>query len=419
MTTVSRKPRIAVVDPYSSGYEMAPAFAARGIGAIAIRTAFSLPEMARDSWAPSHFDVILDGTQPEAELVSRLRELGPLRILAGNESGVELAEALTARLLPHTGNVPELTAARRDKWQTALALSRAGIPCIRQICTADPDAVRAWLAEAASDGPQPLVLKPPKSAGTDNVHIVRAGDDWQPVFARILGTTNMMGLRNDGVLVQEYARGTEYAVDTYSADGVHGLLSVCRYRKRALEDRLGIYEAVDFLPPDAPRVAEVYAYVRRVLDAVGLRNGSAHVEVMDTARGPRLIEVNARISGGHQQRLTRLATGDCQIDRSVRHVLGEPLGGGYRLLHHVTVAYLSASRHGIWRNAEDLRNLARLPTFHDIHLAYGTGDHVPRTVDVFTSIGQVVLAGKDANAVDTDYDAVRAYEARMRIDAAA
>ncbi|WP_394832683.1 ATP-grasp domain-containing protein [Pendulispora rubella] len=412
---MSNRSKVVIVDPYSSGYGLAPAFRAKNVDAVAVRTAFEIPESALDSWNPSHFESILDGTMPEADLAARVAEFSPLCILPGNESGVELAEALTARLMPHVGNVPELAAARRDKWQTALALHRNGIPVLHQVGTAKPEAVEAWIAEFGLEG-QPLVLKPPKSAGTDNVHIVRAGQDWRPVFAQILGVINKMGLHNEAVLVQEFGEGTEYAVDTYTAGGAHGLVSVCRYRKRAIDDRLGIYEAVDFLPPDAPRVEALYDYVRAALDAVGMRNGAAHVEVMDTPRGPRLIEVNARLSGGHQQRLTRLATGDSQIDRCVRHMVGEPLGGdGYRLNKHVTVAYLSAARTGTWRNAEEMKALSQRPTFQDIHLVYGTGDHVPRTVDVFTSIGQVVLASEDAAAVAEDYAAVRACEARMDI----
>jgi biotin carboxylase len=406
---------VAIVDPYSSAHGLAPAFLAADIRPVAIQTAFVLPPTALSTWEPANFDHVLDGTGGLESLVSELRALNPVRILPGAESGIELADALTERLLPGTGNVPALGAARRDKWETARALADAGVPRLEQLCTADAAEAERWLVERGLAG-APLVLKPPRSAGADAVHVVRPGHDWRGVFASLLGDVNKMGVRNDGVLIQEFAEGVEYAVDTYSADGVHTLVLVCRYRKRAVGDRLGVYEAVEFLPADAPEIAKLFGYVRQVLDAVGLTSGSAHVEVMATPRGLRLIEVNSRLAGGRQQELTRLATGDSQIDRHVRHIVdGHPGPDVYTLRRHVTVAYLSAPRPGVWRNAEELSAAEKLATFHSAHLVFGTGDEVPQTLDVFSALGQIVLAGDTADAVAADLAVVRRIEARFQI----
>jgi biotin carboxylase len=410
-------PLVAIVDPYSAAHGFAPAFRARGVGAVAMRTAFALPPGAAATWEPAHFSHILDATRSLPAVQADLAGLAPVRILPGSESGVRLAEELTGRLLPETGNVARLAAARQDKWQTALALAAAGVAGLAQVAAADPAEVVAWQARHGLAG-APLVLKPTTSAGADSIYLVRRGEDWRPPFDQILGARNMMGRRNDVVLVQEYAEGVEYAVDTYSADGRHGLVMVSRYRKRVVGDRLGIYEAVECLPPDAPRVSDIVGYARAVLDAVGLRNGSAHLEVMDTARGPRLIEVNARVAGNPQQEMTRLATADSQIDRCVRHVVdGEPGDADYRLRQHVTVAFLSAPATGILADTSGLRAIADLPTCHRLQLAAGTGDRVEQTTDLFTSLGFAILAGGSAAEVAADYAVVREREARVGVAA--
>merc|ERR1712178_394386 len=63
------------------------------------------------------------------------------------------------------------------------------------------------------------------------------------------------------------------------------------------------------LPPDGPEQDALTSYVFRVLDAVGLRFGPCHTEVMMTPRGPVLVEVNARMHGLQGPLMTEFATG--------------------------------------------------------------------------------------------------------------
>ncbi|MGW5054476.1 ATP-grasp domain-containing protein [Actinokineospora sp. NPDC004072] len=404
---------IAIADPYSSAHRIAPAFRARGVRAIALRTAFALPATARSTWDPAQYDHIIDATAPLDQVRAQLAELHPIRILPGSETGVRIADELTSALLPATGNVAALAPARHDKWQTGLAVAAAGLPALAQLATASAAELAAWRSAHGLDG-EPIVLKPVHSAGADSVHLVAPHADAGPTLARILGGRNRMGRRDDVVLVQEFASGVEYAVDTYSADGAHAVVMISAYAKHAVGDRLGIYESVRCLPRDAPEAAELADYVRAVLDVVGLRNGSAHVEVMRTPKGPRLIEVNARTAGNPLPEMTRLATGTDQIDHCVRHVVDGVAGPrDYRLDRHVTAAFLSSPRTGVLVDTAPLEALADLRTCVGVHLAARSGERVERTVDVFTSIGRVLLAGDDPDLVAADYARVRAAERRL------
>ncbi|MCP3799812.1 ATP-grasp domain-containing protein [Allokutzneria sp. A3M-2-11 16] len=407
---------VVLVDPYSAGSALAPVFAERGVPAVAVLTTPEPIASFLTTWHPEHFSevFVLDD---EDKLTRRLRELDPLCVLPGAESGVEAAERLSERLLPGRSNVPELSAARRDKWQMALALADAGVPHLRQLSSSDADEVAEWLrANDLSDSA--IVLKPQNSAGADDVFVARAGDDWRALFDRILGSVNRLELTNTEVLVQELAEGVEYEVDTYSVDGTHGLVSVWRYAKQSLGNRLGLYLSTTVIPPGEEVIAPLFGYVRQVLDAVGLRNGPAHVEVMMTPAGPRLIEVGARLAGSDQQDVTRLAVGDSQVDRTVRHwVERKHAVSGYELLRHVRSVYLSAPGSGVLRSAERLGRLAELlPTLHNAVLPHLDGSVVARTVDLWTSLGHVVLASDDPDAIDRDEALLREIEAELRVE---
>ena len=410
-----------VVDPLGTGAEYPAEFAEAGVEVVAV---LSRPEpigLYAASWRPANFRHVhvWDGSPGSLPaLAELLRGYRPVCLIPGAETGVELAEALVELVVPGTGHVPELAAARRDKWAMARAVRAAGIPHLRQLCSADQAEIQDWLQRTGLAG-QPVVLKPPKSAATDNVHLVAPGQDWRPVFDAIFGRLNEFGILNEAVLVQEYAAGTEYLVDSYSVGGEHGLVDVCRYSKQQRGDRIGVYDLVDFMPPDSPEVAELWAYARRVLDAVGVRNGCCHTEIIVTADGPRFLEVGARPAGGGHQMITRLATGTNHIERTVAHRVRGEFDRSYRLVKHVCSVVISAPRAGVWTNAELFDGVDALPTFHVKHFYYGSGEEVPAPAGLSSMLGWVVLASAaDAaghDAMQADYRRIRELERAVQV----
>jgi biotin carboxylase len=404
---------VVVVDPVRAGQEYLTAFREAGVEPIAV--------LSTDEPALPHRQVRLDDVDHVhvfrdnlSELADTLGGYAPLCVIPASETGVELADALGALVAPGTGNVPELTAARRDKWAMAEAARKAGLAHPRQLRADDPAVIADWLAEQGLAGAR-LVVKPPKSAGGDNVHLVPPGADWRPAFDLIQGQTNKLGLVNDAVLVSEFIEGTEYMVDSYSADGQHGLVDVCRYVKKQRGDRIGLYDLIDFLPPDAPEVAIIWPYVQRVLDAVGVRNGCGHTEVILTPDGPVLVELAARPAGGGHQMITKLATGENHITRTVAHRARGEFADDYRLIQYVCSVVISAPHAGVWRNAEIFDDVHTLATYHDQWFAARTGEPVVATDDIYTMLGWVVLASADKDAVEADYRRLKELELQLDI----
>jgi hypothetical protein len=67
--------------------------------------------------------------------------------MPGNESSNRLVDALIGELAPATGNVPGLSAARRDKRPMAQAVAGAGIPHLRTFVATTEEAAAGWLRE--------------------------------------------------------------------------------------------------------------------------------------------------------------------------------------------------------------------------------------------------------------------------------
>ena len=408
---------VVVVDPWSSGATLAPALRAAGFRPMAVVN----PTVPRSIWAstfrPSDFDAVIPYEPPLETFAARLAALDPAYVLAGAESGVELADRLAAILTPDLANVPELTTARRHKALMGEAVAAAGLPHIRQVCTDDVETVADWIAANDLSG-APLVLKPPKSSGTDGVVKVEPGGEWRGAFLRLLGRRNQLGGVDDQVLVQEFAEGEEYVVNTFSAGGRHTVTDICRYQKARSAEQFAIYEAMDFLPYEGDVQRRLVPYALAVLDALGIRFGPAHMEIMLTADGPRLIEVGARMCGSiHYPEFGRTATGESQLERIVRYCCGDrDIRPDYTLRRHLRVTFLVAATAGIVRNAEVFEAIPLLASYHVGAAHVENGEWVPKTTDLFTALGMVSLAHDDEAQVLADYATIRGWEADLVIE---
>ncbi|MFI9200076.1 ATP-grasp domain-containing protein [Streptomyces sp. NPDC053048] len=408
-----------VVDPYSSGMYFAPAFREAGIPVVAVLSRPPI-EVYTSSWHPEDFDEVIQYDGDLAAVAARLEELGARCVVAGTDTGVELAERLAAAVTPDRANVPALLAARRDKGEMAAATARAGLPVIEQICTDDVREVEAWIAARGLAG-RDLVIKPPRSAGTDGVVRIPGGEGWREAFEAQLGKLNQWDVLNDRMLVMEYATGTEFVVDTFSHGGEHTVTDVTRYTKIDNGPHMAVYDTMEWLAPDDPVVPGLVEYARGVLDAVGMRFGAAHVEIMLTDAGPRLIEVNARPHGGGQPRFCRHATGDSQIDRTVRSLLpaeSARIPAHYELLRHTLVVFLISRSAGVVRNAEVFDGVADLASLHHAAVQVRNGQRLGVTQDLLEtlSLGFVVLAHEDRERVWDDYRAVRRMEEKLVLE---
>jgi hypothetical protein len=179
-------------------------------------------------------DVIIMVTCPLPQVVNALRAL-PLPVMAvipGAETGVELADRLSARMGLRS-NGEEGSLARRNKYDMGEKVRAAGVRAVKQrLCRSETELLAFFIEEfgvsfngmtsssyshssSAYATPEGFrcVVKPVQSAGTDHVFLCDSIDEALTAFSSIHGHVNGLGLVNDGALVQEFLAGKEYVID--------------------------------------------------------------------------------------------------------------------------------------------------------------------------------------------------------------
>lgn len=401
---------LAIVDAYSTGRRLAPAFHQRGWKTIHVRS-INPPDVFQKSFVPDDFCENLVHTGNLGRLGAELEKRGVQAVVPGCESGVILADALND-LLNLSWNRSDTSVLRRDKYRMIEAVRRSGLRAPMQMLASSGTDVRRWQGDPPSRD-VPIVVKPLNSGGTDGVTFCATLDAAARAVDELSGQTNRFGFRNDQILLQEFLEGTEWVVNSVSWKGRHKVTDLWRLAKKRVEGAGYVYDYSELMPGAGQIGQTLVRYMRRALEVLGIDYGAAHAELMMTAGGPVLIEVGARFPGTLDPKAMIRGLGANQIDE-LAEVVTDPDRFDWtedlRLREHVLKVHLISDRYGVIRDLPLVHELKRLRTFHSHHISLAAGDSIRPTVDLFSSPGPVYLIGPKKDVFD-DYRALRDLEA--------
>merc|ERR1719181_1199750 len=322
---------VVVVDPYSSGRYLVQELAERGIKMIAVRSSDLLADFWHEQLERQYFEEVID--PQDMEITANYLKTKNIRaVVPGSEPGVMLADELADALgLPCNG--AETSEWRRHKYSMQERLRDVGVRCIRQIYSRDLDEILAW-----SRSNYPVVIKPAMSGGTDGVYFCDNDDHVRAAYAENIGKLNVNGEANDDLLVQEKLVGTEYIIDCVSHEGKHVVSAIWKYWAIDLSHVQSVFKrTVELLPCSGEVQDELVPYVFKCLDALELKHGASHSEVIMTKDGPCLVETGARMHGLKGPKMVELATG-----LGTHELLADVLLGGrlFKEMHEQNQQYV-------------------------------------------------------------------------------
>ena len=292
MSDLDKRPHLLVI---ATGMRMFREYLLRS---ISTRYRIHLFMSAEPSWEREYVAgwTVLASTLDADLLVAAAKELAAADpvdgVLCWDEARI-LQTAHVAAALGLPGGDPEMINRCRDKHLTRRALEAAGVPQPQSILVGD---VTAALAAAEQIG-YPVILKPRALAASLGVVKVTGPDELAAQWEFAHDTTVPEAPHYDvNVLVEEFADGYEVSVDAAVFHGrVHPL---CLARKEIgylpYAEEVGHYVAAD---DPLLRDEKLLAVLQDVHTALGFGDGFTHTEIMMTAGGPKLIEVNARLGG--------------------------------------------------------------------------------------------------------------------------
>ncbi len=397
-----------MVDAYAAVRGLVLEFRDQGCSVVRVQSTREVPFVYRSApHVPDDFvlDLVHDGDP--AATADAVAAFSPIAVISGGESGVELADLL-AELLGLPGNGTALSAARRDKHLMIETLRAAGLRAARQLWATDADELAAWHRELGGR----VVVKPPRSAGSQGVSFCDTPEESVAAYRSLAGADDVFSQPNRGAVAQEYLAGTEYMVNTVSRDGRHHVCDVWRTGRVSANGVVDLCDALSLIDSGSRVVRPLTEYGFQVLDALGIRHGPAHLEIRMTPDGPCLVEVGARIAGGGIPAAAGLGIGASQLDWTVDAYLRPErfharAGTPYEVKRYAAIAGMVSPVEGVLREYRGIEEIERLEGCHALATLVKPGQEIRRTVDDLTYPVVVTLLHDLDEVVQRDLNTIR------------
>ena len=224
--------------------------------------------------------------------------------------GIDWPVGIAARVADKMGLAhplsPAAAALAVSKQRQRELLAQAGVPQPR------------WqLARMAEEGlPVPAVVKAPDRQGQKGLTLVRSEEELPGAIAAAIEES-----RSGVALVEEVVDGPEVTVNAFSLRGEYHPLTVTD-RLTAEPPAFGVALAHVWPSEAGGKAAEV---AESAVKALGIEDGPTYTQLRVGPEGPQVIEVAARLGGGHDAELVKLALGVDLNGLALQAALGESI----------------------------------------------------------------------------------------------
>jgi biotin carboxylase len=163
----------------------------------------------------------------------------------------------------------------------------------------------------------PLILKPPVSNGSKDVLLVETIAEFKDGLDYL-----MKKFPAFSVLIEEYLIGTQYLIEVMARNGEISIAAIIE--QEVLNGERFIITGYSFPAALEDEILEdLQIAVLSIIQALGLENGTCHLEMRLVDRDWKLIEINPRMSGGAMNRIIQEGTGINLVKETIKLFLGE------------------------------------------------------------------------------------------------
>ena len=245
------------------------------------------------------------------------------------------------------------------------------------------DASNSTIAAIEARMPYPVIIKP---CGLERSLLVSVVHDRHELIEQLHTTFNglqeayrqLLKRLKPAVLVEEFMQGDMYSIDTYvAADGVcrHApAVKVITGRKMGFTD---FFEYLKITPAGLSddQVTAAQYTAEQACHALGLRSVTAHVEMMLTPNGWRLIEIGPRI-GGWRDKMYERSYGMNHIVNDLLNRMGLVSEISNKPLQYMAIFDTYPRVEGTLDSIQGIEAVKKLPSFKSLKCRYNTGDMI-------------------------------------------
>lgn len=137
------------------------------------------------------------------------------------------------------------------------------------------------------------------------------------------------------------------------------------------------------------------------IKALGMKSSPAHVEIIMTKNGPRIVEIGAR-TGGYRDRMHSIANGFSLIDACISLAIGEKPSIKTTRNDSVAVLEFFPKFDGIFKDLKHEKELRKLSSTYYVSIKALPGDNIGKSSNGYKAAAIVILHNADKKQFDKD-----------------
>lgn len=240
------------------------------------------------------------------------------------------------------------------------------------------------LAQIREQITYPCICKPTDNAGSRGVILINSETE----LSSGVKYSSAHG-RKGSVIIEEYMLGSEVSVEIIVCNGVPNVLAVTDKLTTGAPHfvEMGHSQPSIIAEDDADKIKDLAC---RAVKAIGIGNGPAHVEIMLTEDGPKIIELGARLGGDCiTSHLVPLSTGIDMVKAAIRVALGETPDISPKFSKGSAIRYFDVPN-GVIEKIEGVYDTKEIDGIREVVLLKNIGDSVHKITSSIDRVGFII-----------------------------
>lgn len=237
----------------------------------------------------------------------------------------------------------------------------------------------------------PCILKPTDNAASRGVVLCNCQEELEKAFAYSRGYA-----RAGAVILEEYMVGPEVSVEVLTWEGIPHVLAVTDKLTTGAPHFVELgHNQPSRLPADT--VARIKDVAVRAVKALGITCGPAHVEIIVTKDGPKIVELGARLGGDCiTSHLVQLSTGVDMVKQTMAAQTGLKPAWEATEENGAAIRFLTSCDTGILERVDGFEAAKAIPGVMEVSMIMESGDALEGIHSSDDRVAYVVTQGKDA-----------------------
>lgn len=237
----------------------------------------------------------------------------------------------------------------------------------------------------------PCILKPCDNSGSRGVVLCKSKESLKADYVYAKNCS-----RGGSVIIEEYLEGNEVSVEVIA---LYGKAHIIQVTDKITTGAPHFVEMGHSQPSRLPEnsILEIKKLAADAVRAVGIQNGPAHVEIMLTKDGPKMIELGARLGGDCiTTHLTPLSTGVDMVRAVIEIACGAAIDIQPKHSLASAIKFISSETNGTITDISGIENARKVAGVTEVSLTKKVGDTVGDIKSSNDRIGFIIARAQTA-----------------------